>query len=351
MRTPIAAFALTALAAPARAETAGPFTAEIVDEPGAAFPVVALRYNDPKRPDAALEARIAPEAGANLFSLKVGGEELLHQPEKLADLKLNRSGTPILFPTPNRVRDAKLTFEGREFTFEANNQKNFIHGFVRKRPWQAKPPRASKTGATAELSIDWNEAQPEWQRFPLAHRLTVTYTLGKDGVRIQYDVENLGKDRLPYGFGLHPWFRVPSERKDVFIQVPAAQRMEAQEMLPTGRLLDVAGTPYDLRKPKSIDGLAIDDVYFGMAPGKVAAFELRDKGLRMTLGASKEFTHLVVFTPQDRPVFCLENQTSSTDAHNLWNQGKKKESHLLIVEPGKSARGWVDWRISRLRTP
>src|SRR5688500_16225680 len=149
MRTPIAALVLTtvaALAAPARAETAGPFSAEIVDEPGTTFPIVVLRYADPKRPAAALEARIAPAPGGNLFSLKAGGEELLHQPEKLEDLKLNRSGTPILFPTPNRVRDAKLTFEGREFTFEANNQKNFIHGFVRKRPWQVKPPRASKAG-------------------------------------------------------------------------------------------------------------------------------------------------------------------------------------------------------------
>ena len=88
-----------------------------------------------------------------------------------------------------------------------------------------------------------------------------------------------------------------------------------------------------------------------MAPGKPAWFELSEHGLRVELSGSSELTHLVVFTPPDRPFFCIENQTSSTDAHNLWAQGKKKVSHLLIVPPKKSARGHVDWTIRRVPAP
>jgi aldose 1-epimerase len=119
-------------------------------------------------------------------------------------------------------------------------------------------------------------------------------------------------------------------------------------MLPTGELAAVAGTAFDLRKPTALTDLRLDDVYYGMAPGKSAWFELREQGLRLELRGSREFTHLVVYTPPDRSFFCLENQTSSTDAHNLWTQGKKKVSHLLVVPPRKSARGHVDWVIRRV---
>jgi dipeptidase D len=56
----------------------------------------------------------------------------------------------------------------------------------------------------------------------------------------------------------------------------------------------------------------------------------------------------VVFTPWDRPLFAIENQTSSTDAHNLWDQGKKRESHLLVLEPGARGGGFVEWRLRRV---
>jgi aldose 1-epimerase len=296
----------------------------------------------------AIEARVAPDVGGNLFSLRSGDDEILVQPEKLADLAQNRTGTPILFPTPNRVRDAAFEFEGRRFEFEANSGKNFIHGLVRQRPWQHGAPKASARGASVEVWIDWDDAQPQFARFPIRHRLLVTYTLVRDGVRIAYRVDNRDQQRLPFGFGLHPWFRVPGERKDVALQVPAARVMEAVDKLPTGKLLPVAGTRHDLRKPVPLEALDLDDVYFGLAPSALPAFEWRDRGLRVTLGASREFTHLVVYTPPGKPFFCMENQTSSTDAHNLHGRGLRNEAHLIVVEPGKSARGQIDWKLRRL---
>jgi galactose mutarotase-like enzyme len=119
------------------------------------------------------------------------------------------------------------------------------------------------------------------------------------------------------------------------------------EKLPTGKLLPVQKTAFDLRRPTALAGLDLDDVYFGMTPAAPPSFEWRDLGVRVTLGASRQFTHLVVFTPPERATFCIENQTSSTDAHNLHARGLAREAHLIIVEPGKTARGAVDWKIAR----
>jgi aldose 1-epimerase len=309
--------------------------------------VIVLRHEDPKEPSRSLEARIAPGQGGNLFSLKIGDDELLVPPPSLAELALSPAGTPVLFPMPNRVRDAAFVFEGRRFEFPPNSEANFIHGLVRRRPWQSEAPAVGKTSASARVWIDWNAEQPEFARFPLEHRLTLTFTLSSGGLEIAYAVENRGQSRLPFGFGLHPWFRVPGQRGDVFLTVPAAKRMEAEARLPTGKLLPVQKTPFDLRQPTSLEALDLDDVFTNLTPGALPAFEWRDRGVRVTLGGSRDFTHLVVYTPLGRPTFCIENQTSSTDAHNLHQRGLVKEAHLQVVEPGKTARGSVDWKITR----
>jgi aldose 1-epimerase len=330
-----------------RQTSAAGFGATVETDAATGWPILVLRHRDAARPAEEKEVRIAPQAGANLFSLKVGGEELLLQPEKLADLKLNRTGTPLLFPTPNRVRDAVFTFEGHTFRFEPNNKANYIHGFARHRAWSFEPPVATKDAATAKLALDWSRQDAAFASFPIEHRLEITYSLRRDGVRIAYTVHNRDRRRLPFGFGLHPWFRVPGAREDVLLEVPATHRMEAEEQLPTGKLLPVEGTPYDLSPRVPLAQLGLDDVYTGLRRGRAPSFELVDRGLQVELASSPEFTHVVVFTPKDRPTFCIENQTSSTDAHNLHAKGLRKEAHLQVIPPGKTARGAVDWRVTK----
>jgi aldose 1-epimerase len=324
------------------------FAARTVVDASTGWPIIELAAKQPRRRGARLAARIAPAAGSNLFSFQVDGHELLYQPEVIAHLADPHAGTPILFPTPNRVRDAVMRFEGRTFSFPPNSGANFIHGLARRCPWQARPPVTGRAGARAQTFLAWDEQQPEFHLFPLPHRLTMTYTLGHSALRIAFRVDNHGGERLPFGFGLHPYFRIPGERADITLQVPLARRMHAEAYLPSGRLLPVAGTAHDLRKPKALPELALDDVYFGMTPDKRARFQLRRPGIEVSFAGSAAFTHLCVYTPPDRPFFCIENQTSSTDAHNLWTSGQRRTSHLMVVPPGKHVAGHVLWRVKRL---
>jgi hypothetical protein len=97
-----------ALAAPPKIPV-GTFTAQVDREATTGWGIVVLRYVDAFESWRNKQARIAPEAGANLFSFSFGGHELLLQPAVLADLVQQRTGMPVLFPTPNRVRDAQMT--------------------------------------------------------------------------------------------------------------------------------------------------------------------------------------------------------------------------------------------------
>ncbi|HEY0714076.1 MAG TPA: aldose 1-epimerase [Polyangia bacterium] len=293
------------------------------------------------------EAAIAPAAGSNLFSWSVDGEELLLQPARLWDLREHHAGTPIMFPTVNRVRDSRMSFEGRDFVFEPNLGSNFIHGLARHCRFEVTALYTTADAAVAETTLDWNATQPAFARFPIRHRLTLRYHLDASGMRIGYRVENLDDARLPYGFGLHPYFRVPGRREDVTIAAPLDAHMEADAWLPTGAILPVEATAFDLRRGATLSALNLDEAYVGMAPGKAASFALGPGKLTVQLSGSEQFTHLVVYTPADRGYFCIENQTSSTDAHNLWARGKTAESHLLVVGPGQTDAGEVHWAIVR----
>ena len=66
-------------------------------------------------------ARLAPDAGCNLYSIKVDGVEFLRVPDDMRRLRGVGYGTPILYPTPNRVRGAKFVFRNREFNFPKNS--------------------------------------------------------------------------------------------------------------------------------------------------------------------------------------------------------------------------------------
>ena len=335
-------------ASPTKKMSKHPFSATVERDPKTGWNIGVLKYTDTSDPKRSLEARIVPEAGSNLYSLKMGGTEVLVQPAEWGTTPSLRYGFPVLFPTPNRVRDSKFTFDGQTYTFPSNERSHFIHGLVHKLPWSAGPASADAKAASMETYLDWVASQPDFKLFPIKHRLSLRFTLDAHGVKLAFTVENQDTKRLPFGFAFHPWFQILGSRAETYLRVPAQKHMEAEGLLPTGKLTDLTGTPYDLRAPVSLEGLKLDDVYWGLTPERVPGYEARDKGIKLSLGGSPEFTHMVVYTPPGRPFFCMENQTCSTDAHNLHAKGLEKEAHLLIAGSGKKVSGWVYVRVEQI---
>ncbi|MFH1068257.1 MAG: aldose 1-epimerase [Candidatus Glassbacteria bacterium] len=293
-----------------------------------------------------LEASLAPWAGANLFSLIYDGQELIYGPEDLASFTGANPGNPVLYPTPNRVAGGKFSFGGRTFDFGLNDGDRFLHGLVRSVPWQYEILPATDQGATVKTWIDFTPGSELYAKFGFEHRLTLVYTLDDSGLRIDYEVANRDSLRLPYGIAFHPYFRFLGSRESAILCVPAQKHHEAVNLMPTGKLEDLDGAPYDIRTPTPVPDLVLDDVYWGMRPENPAWIEYREARVRLELQASAQFTHMVVYIQPQNQFFCVENQTCSTDAHNLYARGLVEESHLLFAEPGGKNSGWVHYVIS-----
>ena len=293
-------------------------------------------------------AKLVPDAGCNVMSLSVDGVEYFHQPPKLKDLAGVSSGNPILYPTPNRVKDSKFTFRGKTFVLDENENRNFIHGLVNRSSWEVVGMELDSQRASIRCKVAFAEGAREYEKFPITHDFYMTVRVSANAVRWTYEVDNSGGDSaVPFGVALHPYFVYQGERAETHLTIPATHQMEpTSELLMTGKLIPAENLPHALKQPIPLKDSKFDTVFFGLTEKEPTVIDFRSTQRKVTLKASDEFTHLVVWTP-DRNYFGIENQTCSTDAHNLAADGKVKEAHLQVCEPGEKMSGWVEYQIGK----
>ena len=103
------------------------------------------------------------------------------------------------------------------------------------------------------------------------------------------------------------------------------------EKIPTGECLET-----DFGKEKDVQSIDTDTVFFSDSAIRSV---LSSPDYSIEIAGSDEFNHVVVYTSPERPFVCVEPQTCSTDAHNLYSKGYEKESGLIIV-PDKASHSF-----------
>lgn len=294
-------------------------------------------------------ARVLPEYGFNCFSFRcrVAGRELelLASDDHFAEHPSGAAGngTPILFPFPNRIRGGKFEFGGKTYTLPRNERGvNAIHGLVLDRPWRVHA-RGGKTGTvTGEFQLfkDAPSLAPLW---PADFRIEVTYSLEAGRLTSRVRVSNPDTRPLPWGFGTHPYFRLPlkpaGDEKLCSIVAPVTATWELEDLLPTGRRLPLS-KPDWLAGKQPFSELKFDDVFTGLTfeDGWCRCRLIdRELGVTVRFHFDKWFRELVIYTPPTRRAISLEPYTCVTDAVNLQPRGI--DAGLRVLMPGESTEG------------
>lgn len=312
-------------------------------------------------PDGA-QATIFPALGFNCFSWLVPSSEgmldILHQdPDLFPDGKPTRSGIPVLFPIPNRIRDGKFLWKGKEYHLPLNDhiQKNHIHGFAVRSPFRIIHHGANANSAFVtgefQLSKDAPQLQNNW---PADCILQLTYRLRQRALSLEATVINPDNKDLPFGLGYHPYFKLPFSNgiqgEDCSLSCAANSFWHLDDCLPDGRKhpVDQARNLNTLRKMR---GFQVDDVLTDLPAYHPDLSGLMERGRvqgspghAMTLNTDGAWREMVVFTPGSRTSVCIEPYTCVTDAINL--QQKGIDAGLIVLPPGGVHFSQVELRIT-----
>lgn len=305
-----------------------------------------------------VRAEIWPRWGFNCLRWQVRlpgrlwGDLLYTSPEWESNPVPTRSGHPILFPFPGRMRDGRFTFEGKEYQLPLtdSSKRHAIHGFTPRNAWDEV---LVEPGAVVGSFLFRDEVGRAVGQWPADYELRVEYNIRPDRLRVVATASGLEGRPLPFGLGYHPYFRLAGvadpDLSRYVLQADVSQVYEVDaDNLPTGRKLDLP--PHlDFRAPRPIGDAALDHVFTGVT-SEVGADGLRELAVlshpdspgRLRILADPAFRELVLFTPPHRQAVAIEPYTCSADAANLAAQGV--DSGWRTLPPGESWSAAVEYR-------
>jgi len=210
----------------------------------------------------------------------------------------------------NRISNKKFTLDGQEYTLSSD-----IHGGVNgfdKRVWKGKEI-SKKNEPAVEMSYLSKDGE---EGFPGNLLVTVTFTL-KNNNDLVIDYKGTTDKATPLVLTNHTYFNLSggqdSKALNTELTVLADQFLEYGDgSMPTGKILEVKGTPFDFTSPKKI-GKEIEKVQ-QYTHGYDVTFALRNQTGKLALAAKAyepvSGRELEVYTTEPGVVFYSGNWLS-----------------------------------------
>jgi aldose 1-epimerase len=287
-------------------------------------------------------AKIVPDIGNNLVSWTIVKDdetlELMWIPSEIKNLhKESRKffGNPVLFPFPGRIPKGEFQFQNQTFGVPVNfSDGTAIHGFVYDKKWEVSeisPPSDKKVSVTSTYDLS-SEIQ---KYFPFPFHLEMTYTLREYEIEIHFVANNVGDNAFPFGYGLHPYFRLHGKREDSILYFPATEQFILDELIPRGDRILVP-EECNFQNEKSLDGVYLDDLFGDLKKneGNIISWIRNSKtNFKLIVSSDQNFDYHVLFAPEWGDFICIEPYTCIPNAYNLAN--RRMVTGLKILEPGE----------------
>jgi galactose mutarotase-like enzyme len=276
-----------------------------------------------------------------------------------------RLGSAFLVPYPNRIRgrlsaDGKsLTTEwqGRSLTLPANNigklptaERHAMHGLILKA--KTDKIRVIKVPGGAQVTgvIHAGDFGGHWFSKTDLH---ITITLSAEAVDASIKAYNVGSDTEPMAIAWHPYFNLPSgNREQACVRIPASTVAEVDNydnVFPTGKILPVKGTKFDLSAP---DGAVLAKTYFDDNwshldwKGGAVTVKIVDPAAHYGVeveGLSPTIKTIQMYAPPDKSFVAIEHQYNFADPFGKEWGGMDRG--MVTLKPGESTNWHVRLRL------
>jgi aldose 1-epimerase len=310
--------------------------------------------------------------GASWLSARLHGRELLlgHATPQAYRHEGAFMGA-IVGRVANRIAGAGFSLQGRQHRLAANEGGNQLHGGpggFHNRAWRG----LQHSSARVDFSLDSADGD---QGFPSALRATVSYCItAAHELEIRFEVENKGALETVAGLTSHAYFSLDGPEQGVLGQTLRLQAEKVlpvgPDLLPTGELMDVAGSPFDFRTPRGLrEGMALSHEQLRIPGGydhcwlllqdPSPALQLVSADERRSLCLDTSYPALQIYGGQhlghsrDRQGhhfiphagLAVEPQYPPDTVHHLGEPLWPQEG--FVLRPGQTQRHWIRIRFER----
>ncbi|WP_281634448.1 aldose epimerase family protein [Flavobacterium luteolum] len=155
----------------------------------------------------------------------------------------------------NRIAKGKFSLDGKEYQLAINNAPNALHGGPQgffNVVWKADEV---KSGENASLKLSYVSKDME-EGYPGNLKVFVTYTLTNDN-QLEVLYEATTDKKTVVNLTQHSYFNLSGDFTKTILDHELTLNADKlvpvdADLIPTGKLEDVAGTPFDFRTPKLI---------------------------------------------------------------------------------------------------
>lgn len=218
----------------------------------------------------------------------------------------------------NRIAKGKFILDDKEFTLAQNNDENHLHGGDKgfdRVMWSVEDSSKPNTLVLSYISEHMEEG------YPGRLATTVTYILNEDNsLDVEYEATTDRKTII--NLTQHSYFNLSGDFSrtilDHIVHINADGFIPINEnLIPRGEVGEVAGTPFDFRKPKTIgEEINVNHEQLEKANGYDHTWVLneQDKGMRLAASAvhPESGRQLEVFTTEPGMQFYTGNFLDGT---------------------------------------
>ena len=232
----------------------------------------------------------------------------------------------------NRIGKAAFTLNDKKYTLDKNDGPNTLHGGFNgydKMMWKGKAIDDGKL-----CGVKFTRVSPDGEQgFPGNLDVTVTYTLSKDNkLTMQYKAKT--DKATPVNFTNHAYFNLAGSGTilDHELQSDCKGYLEVDKnLIPTGKIIDLAGSPFDFTKAKAI-GRDIDKV----APGYDHCYVTPAyKGKGVSPDPKKLFRCAVLTDPKSGRKMTMETNQEGVQVYTAnWVEGIPGKNGIRMVKHG-----------------
>ncbi len=204
-------------------------------------------------------------------------------------------------------------------------------------------------GGQADVTFSANDFGVKW---PSKTEMTVSVLLSSRSIDVTVVARNAGDVAEPVGIGWRPRFAILNGGRDqIRLKVPGTMRAEVRDRasgMPTGALVPLAGTPYDLtaRDGVKLGTMDLNDCFVKLHhdlldSGPVAEFSDPASHYKLRLTAlSPAIQAMHVLAPAGGDYVMLDPQFNYDDPFGReWS--KESDTGMVVLQPGQTTQ----WKV------